>query len=338
MKLLITGGLGFIGSNFIRYILKKYSDYQVINLDKITYAGNPENLRDLEKDSRYKFVKGDICDKELVNDLFSKEKPDAIINFAAETHVDRSILEPDAFIKTDVLGTHNLLESARINKIEKYVQISTDEVYGSIDKGLFTEQSDLKPNSPYSASKTGADLLVRAYFKTFNLPVLITRSSNNYGPYQYPEKLIPLFITNLIEGKKVPIYGDGLNIRDWLYVLDNCSGIDTVLHKGQIGEVYNIGADNEKTNKEITEMILKGVGKDETWIEHVKDRPGHDRRYALDSSKLKKLGWKPEHNFEQAMKETIEWYKNNPDWWKKIKSGEYLEYYKKQYSKSNNTN
>ncbi|GAF76772.1 unnamed protein product, partial [marine sediment metagenome] len=306
MKLLITGGLGFIGSNFIRYILKKYPDYEVINLDKITYCANPENLKDIEKDSRYKFIKGDICDKELVNDLVSKEKPDVIINFAAETHVDRSILEPDAFIKTDIFGTHTLLEAVRNCGIKKYIQISTDEVYGSIEKGLFTEQSDLKPNSPYSASKTGADLLVRAYFKTYNLPVLITRSSNNYGPWQYPEKLIPLFITNLIEGKKVPVYGDGLNIRDWLYVLDNCSGIDMVLHKGKIGEIYNIGADNERTNKEITEIILKGLGKDESSIEYVKDRPGHDRRYALDSTKLKKLGWKPEYGFDQAMKETIE--------------------------------
>jgi len=217
--------------------------------------------------------------------------------------------------------------------IKKYIQISTDEVYGSIEKGLFTEESNLKPNSPYSASKAGADLLVRAYFKTYGLPILITRSSNNYGPYQYPEKLIPLFITNLLEGKKVPLYGDGLNVRDWLYVLDNCSGIDTVLHKGEIGEVYNIGADNEKTNKEITKIILKDLNKDESWIEYVKDRPGHDRRYALDSAKLKKLGWKPKYNFETAMQETINWYKNNLDWWKKIKSGEYLEYYKKQYNK-----
>ena len=331
MKLLITGGLGFIGSNFVRYILKKYPEYQVINLDKMTYCANPENLKDIEDDSRYKFIKGDICDKELVNDLISKEKPDVITSFAAETHVDRSILDPDAFIKTDIFGTHTLLEAVRNHKVGKYIQISTDEVYGSIEKGLFTEESPLKPNSPYASSKAGADLLVRAYFKTYNLPILITRSSNNYGPYQYPEKLIPLFITNLIEGKKVPLYGDGLNVRDWLYVLDNCSGIDTVLHKGKKGEIYNIGADNEKTNKEITEIILKQLGKDESSIEYVKDRLGHDRRYALDSTKLKKLGWKPEYDFEKAMKETIEWYKNNPDWWKKIKSGEYLEYYKKQY-------
>ena len=331
MKLLITGGLGFIGSNFVRYILKKYPDYEIINLDKITYAGNPENLKDVENDPRYKFVKGDICDRELVNDLVSRKKPDAILNYAAESHVDRSILDPDAFIKTDIFGTHTLLEAVRNHKIEKYIQISTDEVYGSIEKGLFIEESPLKPNSPYASSKAGADLLVRAYFKTYGLPVLITRSSNNYGPYQYPEKLIPLFITNLIEGKKVPLYGDGLNVRDWLYVLDNCSGIDTVLHNGKVGEIYNIGADNEKTNKEITEIILKQLGKDESSIEHVKDRPGHDRRYALDYTKLKNLGWKPEYDFEPAIKETIEWYKNNPVWWKKIKSGEYLEYYKKQY-------
>ena len=342
MKLLITGGLGFIGSNFIRHIFKKYPDYKVVNLDKMTYAGNPENLRDIasgpeghpargENDSQYKFVKGDICDKELVNNLVSDEKPDAIINFAAETHVDRSILEPDAFIKTAIFGTYTLLEAVRNYKINRYVQISTDEVYGSIKQGKFVEEDPLKPNSPYASSKAGADLLVRAYFKTYNLPVLITRSSNNYGPYQYPEKLIPLFITNLIEGKKVPLYGDGLNIRDWLYVLDNCSGIDSILHKGEAGEIYNIGADNEKTNKEITEIVLKELGRDKNSIEYVKDRPGHDFRYALDSKKIKKLGWKPEYDFKKAIKETIEWYKNNPAWWKKIKSGEYLEYYRKQY-------
>jgi len=339
MEILVTGGLGFIGSNFIHYILNKYSGlpagkagYKVVNLDKMTYAGNPENLKDIKNHSQYKFIKGDICDKKIVKELVSAEKPDVIINFAAETHVDRSILEPDAFIKTDIFGTHNLLGAVKEYNIKKYIQISTDEVYGSIEKGFFTEENALEPNNPYSASKAGADQLVRAYFKTYNLPVLITRSSNNFGPYQYPEKLIPLFITNLIEDKKVPIYGDGLNIRDWLYVLDNCSGIDTVLHKGEIGEIYNIGADNERTNKEITEIILKELGKDENSIEYVKDRPGHDRRYALDCAKLKELGWEPKYDFEKAMKETINWYKNNPDWWKKIKSGEYLEYYKKQYS------
>jgi len=696
MKLLITGGLGFIGSNFIRYILNKYKNYQVINLDKMTYASNPENLRDIENDPRYKFIKGDICDKELVNKLVSEEKPDVIINFAAETHVDRSILEPDAFIKTDILGAYTLLEAVKRHDINRFLQVScydektqaltteglktykelkksdkvfslnpitqeievkpiekiiiqsyrgemvhfknqridlmvtpnhnmfilntkkklvvetaekayqrsifyfpeghwrgknkkeyfniknhgrvrvkdlmyilgifigdgfiayqekevdtktglpreqflrqsrdkksgrfkeikkqgnyrskchsyriffdipqkdkcrkkvertlsnlgikysaqkgkagehlyftskvwleffsqcgkgasnkhiprwaldyppeylkylleglidsdgynnkiyhtvskrlvsdicelciklnlkpsihlrhtksfiggrkiegsayyifiarttksisrhriklvnyggkvwclkikdnrnfiverggrfdfcgnTDEVYGSIEKGKFTEQSPIKTNSPYSASKAGADLLVLAYFKTYNLPVLITRSSNNYGPFQYPEKLIPLFITNLLEDKKVPLYGDGLNIRDWLYVLDNCKAIDLVLHKGEIGEIYNIGANNEKTNKEITEIILKELGKDKNWIEYVKDRPGHDRRYALNSKKIRKLGWKPEYDFKKAIKETTDWYKDNQSWWKKIKSGEFLEYYKKQY-------
>lgn len=311
-------------------MLNKYPDYEIINLDALFYAGRLENTEDFKDNKHYRFVKGNICDVALVDKLM--QEVDWVINGAAQTHVDRSILDPYEFVKTDILGTHVLLEAARKYNIKKFLHISTDEVYGSIEKGLFTEQSDLKPNSPYSASKTGADLLVRAYFKTYNLPVLITRSSNNYGKFQYPEKLIPLFITNLIEGKKVPVYGDGLNVRDWLYVLDNCSGIDMVLHKGKVGEIYNIGADNEKTNKEITEIILKGLGKDESSIEYVKDRPGHDRRYALDSTKLKKLGWKPKYNFEQAMKETIEWYKNNPDWWKKIKSGEYLEYYKKQYS------
>ncbi len=330
-KILVTGGAGFIGSNFIRHILNKYKHYEVINLDKMTYAGNLENLQDIDNNLRYKFIKGDICDKKLVDNLVAGEKPDAIINFAAETHVDRSILEPDAFIKTDIFGTHTLLEAVRNYKIKRYLQISTDEVYGSIKKGKFIEESLLKPNSPYSSSKAGADLLVRAYFQTYDLPVLITRSSNNYGPCQYPEKLIPLFITNLLEGKKVPLYGDGKNIRDWLYVLDNCSGIDVILHQGEVGEIYNIGADNEKTNKEITEIILKELGRDKSSIEYVKDRPGHDFRYALNSKKIKKLGWEPEHDFKQAIKETIEWYVSNPDWWKKIKSGEYLEYYKKQY-------
>lgn len=328
-RILVTGGCGFIFSNFIRYMLNKYPDYEIINLDALFYAGRLENTEDFKDNKRYRFVKGNICDVSLVDKLV--QEVDWVINGAAQTHVDRSILDPYEFVITDILGTHVLLEAAKKYNIKKFVHISTDEVYGSIEKGKFTEESSLKPNSPYSASKTGADLLVRAYFKTYNLPVLITRSSNNYGPYAYPEKLISLFITNLIEGKKVPLYGDGLNVRDWLYVLDNCSGIDTVLHKGKVGEIYNIGADSEKTNREITEIILKQLGKDESSIEYVKDRPGHDRRYALDSTKLKKLGWKPEYDFEKAMKETIEWYENNPGWWKKIKSGEYLEFYKKQY-------
>ena len=331
MKLLITGGAGFIGSNFIHYILKKYKNYQVVNLDALNYAGNLENLRDIEKDPRYKFIKGDICDERLVHKIFQKEKPDFVVNFAAASHVDRSILEPKEFTRTNILGTHILLEAARKYGIKKFEHISTDETYGTIEKGKFKETDALLPNSPYAASKAGADLLARAYYKTFELPVLITRSSNNFGPYQFPEKAIPLFITNLLEDKKVPLYGDGRNIRDWIYVLDNCAGIDIVLHKGKIGEIYNVGGGNEKTNIEIAKIILKELNKNDSFIEYVKDRPGHDFRYSLDTRKIRKLGWKPKYKFEKAIKETIKWYKENTAWWKKIKSGEYLEYYKKQY-------
>lgn len=330
MNLLITGGAGFIGSNFIRYILNKYPDYKVINLDVLDYAGNLENLRDVKNNPNYAFVKGDICDKRIVDELVSR-RPEAIISFAAKSHVDRSIMEPDDFIKTDMLGTQTLLEAAKKYSIQKFVQISTDEVYGSIEKGSFTEESPLQPNSPYSSSKAGADLMVRAYAQTFGLPVLITRSSNNFGGWQFPEKLIPLFVTNLLEDKKVPIYGDGQQVRDWLYVLDNCEGIDYVLHHGQIGEIYNIGSSNEKTNLEITKIILDQLGKDESCIEYVKDRPGHDRRYSLDSTKLRNLGWQARYEFEEAMAKTVQWYKDNFQWWQPLKSGEYLEYYKKQY-------
>lgn len=318
MKLLITGGAGFIGSNFIHYTLKHHKKDEVVNFDKLTYCGNLENLRDVEKDLRYKFIKGDICDAKLVEKVFQKEKPDFILNFAAETHVDRSIKNPKNFTQTNVLGTHTLLEASRKYNIKKFLQISTDEVYGSIKKGKFKEIDSLLPNSPYAASKAGADLLVRSYYKTFNLPILITRSSNNFGPYQYPEKLIPLFITNILQGKKVPLYGTGLNVRDWIYVLDNCAGIDIVLRKGKIGEIYNIGGGNEKTNLEIAKIILKELGKDESWIEYVKDRPGHDFRYALDTRKIIKLGWKPKYSFEKAIKETINWYKTHQNWWKKL--------------------
>lgn len=319
MKLLITGGLGFIGSNFIRHILNKYSKYKIVNLDKMTYAGNPENLRDVETNPRYKFYKGDICNKKTMNKLASKERLDAIINFAAESHVDRSISNPDTSINTNIFGTCVLLEAVKKYNIEKFIQISTDEVYGSIEKGKFTERSPIQPNSPYSASKASADLIVRAYFKTYNLPVLITRSSNDYGPYQHPEKLIPLFITNLLEAKKLTLHGDGLAVRNWLYVLDNCEAIDLVLHKGEFGEVYNIGSNTEKTNKEITNIILKELNKDSSWIKYVKDRPGQDKRYALDFTKIKKLGWKPKHNFKKAIKETIDWYKKNQGWWQGLK-------------------
>jgi|SRR3989344_5511322 len=317
MKILITGGLGFIGSNFIRHFLKKYPDYEITNLDKMTYCGNPENLSDIEKNKNYSFVKGDICDSSVVKK--SVKGKDVVINFAAETHVDRSIIESGSFVKTDVLGTHTLLEAAKKYNIKKFLQISTDEVFGSIENGSFNENSLLQPNSPYSASKAGGDMIVRAYNKTFGIPALITRSSNNYGPYQYPEKFMPLFITNLLENKKVPLYGDGKNVRDWLFVVDNCEAIDIVFHKGAVGEIYNIGGDCEKKNIDVVKMILKALGKDESHIEYVKDRLAHDRRYSLDSSKIKKLGWKPKTSFEDGLKATIDWYRKNEDWWKPLK-------------------
>jgi len=320
MKLLVTGGAGFIGSNFARYMLDKYKDYKIVNLDKLTYAGNLENIKDLEANGRHSFVKGDICDLRLVEKLVKREEVDVIVNFAAETHVDRSIADPEAFIRTDVFGTYTLLEVARKFSVKKYVQISTDEVYGSIKKGSFSEPSSLAPSSPYSASKAAADLLALAYKTTYELPILITRGSNTYGPYQHTEKLIPLFITNLMENKKVPLYGDGKNVRDWLYVIDHCSGIDTVLHRGNIGEIYNIGASDERTNLEITHMILGELGMTEDMIEFVKDRLGHDRRYSLNCKKLKALGWKPEYSLEKGLKETVKWYTQNMKWWKKIKS------------------
>ena len=320
MKLLVTGGAGFIGSNFIRYIITNYPDDQVINFDKLTYAGNLDNLKDLEQDVRYKFYKGDIADPKAVDQAIGLiDEVDAIVNFAAETHVDRSILSGGSFVQTDVYGTYILLEAVKKHQIKRYIHISTDEVYGSIEKGSFTEDSTLKPNSPYSASKAGGDLQVRAYHKTYGLPVIITRSSNNYGPYHYPEKIIPLFITNAIEGKKLPLYGDGKNVRDWLFVADNCAGIDTVLRKGKVGEVYNIAGEQERTNVEITKLILKELDKPESLIEYVKDRPGHDRRYSLDCSKLKKLGYKPSVDFETGIKRTVAWYLQNKEWWKKIK-------------------
>ena len=317
MNVLVTGGLGFIGSNFIRHMLNKYN-YQIINLDKVTYCGNFENLKDIENNKSYHFVKGDICDKQIVLKL--AQEADAIINFAAESHVDRSIENADEFVKTDILGTYNLLEAAKTFKVKKFIQISTDEVYGSTKKGSFNESDNLQPNSPYSASKAGADLLVRSYIKTHNIPAIITRSSNNFGPYQYPEKLIPLFVTNLLEGKKVPLYGEGLNVRDWIYVLDNCEAIDFILHKGVDGEIYNIGGGSEKTNLEITKLILKEFGKNESRIEKVRDRKGHDFRYSLNCEKINKLGWKPRFKFEKAIKETINWYKKNQEWWKKLKA------------------
>ncbi len=318
MKLLVTGGAGFIGSCFVRHILNKYSDYKVINLDALTYCGNLENLNDVKDNPNYTFVKGNICDKKLVQDLISEV--DCVINFAAESHVDNSIKNPEIFVETNVQGTLNLLQTSKELGIERFLQVSTDEVYGTLGKtGYFYETTPLAPNSPYSASKASADLLVRAYYETYKMPVLNTRCSNNYGPYQYPEKLIPFFISQLFKGEKVPVYGDGLNVRDWLYVYDHCEAIDVVLHKGNVGEVYNIGGHNEKTNLEITHLILKAMGKDESSIKYVEDRLGHDRRYAISNDKItSELGWKPSLTFEEGIRLTIDWYLNNQEWMKNI--------------------
>jgi dTDP-glucose 4,6-dehydratase len=330
-RFLVTGGAGFIGSNYIRYLLKTYDDVEVINLDKLTYAGNLDNLKDVEDHPRYSFVRGDICDDVLVNKIMPEIH--VVVNFAAESHVDRSIGAPDDFIRTDVFGAFVLLEAARRNQVERFIQISTDEVYGSIEEGSFKETDPLMPSSPYSASKAGADRLAYSYYVTYDLPVVITRCSNNFGPYQYPEKLIPLFITNALENKELPIYGDGLNVRDWIYVEDHCEAIDFIYRHGQVGEVYNIGAGNEKTNLEITEYILKKLEKPRSLMVFVKDRLGHDRRYSLDCSKLRELGWSPKTDLEEALDQTIRWYVENRWWWQKLKSGEYLEFYKKNYQR-----
>lgn len=330
-KFLITGGAGFIGSNFIRYMLGKQDDVRIVNLDKLTYAGNPDNLRDIADDKRYRFVKGDICDEKLVDGLV--KDADVVVNFAAESHVDRSIGHPDDFIRTDIFGAFVLLEASRRHGVERFVQISTDEVYGSIEKDFFREGDPLMPSSPYSASKSGADRLAYSYYVTYKLPVVIPRSSNNFGPFQYPEKLISLFVTNALDDKKLPIYGDGENIRDWIYVIDNCEAIEAVMERGGDGEVYNVGGGNEKTNLQITETILRELGKSRDLIMFVEDRKGHDRRYAMSIEKIGKLGWKPRYGFEEAMKETIRWYKENRWWWEKLKNGEYLEYYRKHYKR-----
>lgn len=339
MKILVTGGAGFIGSNFIHYMLEKYPDYYIINLDSLTYCGNLENLKDTEKNPNYKFIKGDIANNQLIDTIVFENKVDYIINFAAESHVDRSIQNPKIFLESNIIGTQNLLEIAKKyhekGQLKKYIQISTDEVYGTLGKtGYFTEKTPLASNSPYSASKAGADLIVRAYHETFHLPINITRCSNNYGPYQFPEKLIPLMINNALNNKKLPVYGDGKNVRDWLHVYDHCTAIDLVLHKGKAGEVYNIGGNNEKENIEIVKLILQYLKKSEDLIEYVEDRLGHDRRYAIDSTKIQKeLGWKPKYTFEIGMKETIEWYLANNDWLNNIISGDYISYYEKMYGK-----
>jgi dTDP-glucose 4,6-dehydratase len=317
LKLLVTGGLGFIGSNFIRLMLGKYPDYHIINLDLQTYAGNMDNLRDIEGSSNYTFYRGDICDRAVVDKVL--QNVDAVVHFAAESHVDRSIDDASAFVRTNVLGTFVLLDCALKQNIQRFIHISTDEVYGSIRIGSFKETDILTPSSPYSSSKAGSDLLARSYFITHKLPVIITRCTNNFGPYQYPEKLIPLFITNLIENKKVPVYGTGKNMRDWIYVDDHCRAVDFVLHKGNAGEIYNIGGGAEKTNLEITENILRMLGKDDSMVEYVKDRPGHDLRYSLDCTKLLRLGWAPGHGFDDALCDTVRWYVENRWWWEKLK-------------------
>ncbi|NPV29968.1 MAG: dTDP-glucose 4,6-dehydratase [Firmicutes bacterium] len=334
MKLLITGGAGFIGSNFIRYILREHPEWEIVNLDKLTYAGNLANLKDVEDNPRYRFVRGDIADRGLVERLFHEEKFDVVVNFAAESHVDRSILDSSPFIETNVKGVQVLLEAAREFEIKKFVQISTDEVYGSLahDDPPCTEESPLLPNSPYSASKAAADLLCRAYHKTYKLPIVITRSSNNYGPYQFPEKLIPLMITNALEDKPLPVYGDGQNVRDWLFVEDNCRAIALVIEKGKPGEIYNIGGGEEKRNIDVVKTILRLLGKPESLITFVKDRPGHDLRYALNTGKmLRELGWQPVVSFEGGLAQTVKWYLENRTWWERVRAGAHLDFMEQWY-------
>ncbi len=331
MRVLVTGGAGFIGSNFIHYIFNNYPDWHITNIDKLTYAGNLENLSAAENQSGYRFIKGDTADRKLVNELLAN-KFEVIVNFAAESHVDRSILDVSPFIETNIIGTQVLLEGIRQHPVEKFIQVSTDEVYGSTDSGKFTEESPLSPSSPYSASKAAADLLCLAYYQTYNLPVLITRSSNNFGPYQFPEKLIPLAVTNALEDKSIPVYGDGLNVRDWIYVEDHCRALDYVIQKGEPGQIYNIAASQEKTNLELIHTLLNILGKSRELITFVKDRPGHDRRYALDISKItRELGWTPLHAFEEALKGTVNWYVSHEPWWRQVKSGEYAKYYERMY-------
>lgn len=316
MKILVTGGAGFIGSNFIQMMFGKYPDVEITNLDKLTYAGNLDNLRDISNPG-YTFIKGDICDPHVVSRAM--KDVDAVIHFAAESHVDRSINDSSVFVTTNVVGTNTLLSCAMESEIDRFIHVSTDEVYGSIDKGSFTEEDILTPSSPYSSSKAGSDLLALSYHITYGLPVFVTRCTNNFGPYQYPEKLIPLFITNLLEGEKVPVYGTGLNVRDWIYVDDHCSGVDFVLKHGRNGEIYNIGGGNEMTNLEITRKILEMLKCDDSMIQFVEDRKGHDLRYSLDCSKLKRLGWKPKYDFDEALENTVNWYKENRRWWEPLK-------------------
>ena len=335
----MTGGCGFIGSNFIRFQLSEYSDLSITNLDKLTYAGNLENLKELESNTGYQFVKGDITDSDFVNSLLKSTDFDAVINFAAESHVDRSILDSGPFIQTNIVGTQVLLDASREHNINRFIQVSTDEVYGSLgSEGLFTEETPIAPNSPYSASKAAADMLVRSYVKTFDLPAIITRCSNNYGPYQFPEKLIPLFISNALEDSPLPIYGTGSNVRDWIHVLDHCRGIDAALRKGEVGQVYNFGGNAEMQNIDITRILLNLLKKPESLIQYVTDRPGHDLRYAIDCQKAEsELGWKPETEFQTGLEATIKWYQENLDWVNRIRSGKYRQYYDQQYGNRLNT-
>src|SRR3989475_3630990 len=330
MRILVTGGAGFIGSHFVRLLLRR-GDTEVINLDALRYSGNLENLRDVEQHPRYAFIQGDICDRALVERVAREHRVEAIVNLAAETHVDRSILEPEGFVKTDVVGTAVLLETAQAMGIKRFVQVSTDEVYGDVPRGRSKESDPLAPRSPYSASKAAGDLLALCYFTTFRLPVMITRGSNTFGPNQYPEKFIPLFVTNALEDQPLPLYGDGLQQRDWLYVEDHCQAIDLILRKGEPGQEYNVGTGEEWPNLEVAEAILGLLGKPRSLLRHVTDRPGHDRRYALNCTKIAKLGWKPRVAFQDALKETVSWYRNNGWWWGKIKSGEFRSYYEKMY-------
>ncbi len=334
-KVLITGGAGFIGSNYIRHALMAHPDWEIWNLDKLTYAGNLANLKDVEHDPRYHFVRGDIADAAVVAKAM-KEGIELIINFAAESHVDRSIQGSQEFLVTGVLGVQTLLDAAKENDVKLFYQISTDEVYGDVEAGAFSDETDpLQPSSPYSAAKAAGDLLVLAYARTHKLPIVISRCTNNYGPYQYPEKMLPLFVTNLLQGKKVPVYGDGQQVRDWLHVGDHCQAIDLILAKGQPGEIYNIGANHqpEHVNLEVTKIILDELGHDELMIEHIPDRPGHDRRYAVATRKIEALGWKPSTDFAEGIRQTVRWYKDHPDWWQPIVSGTFRQYYQAQYQK-----
>ncbi|NCE77815.1 dTDP-glucose 4,6-dehydratase [Turicibacter sp. TS3] len=335
-KILVTGGAGFIGGNFVHYMVDKYPNYMIVNLDALTYAGNLETCQPVEGKPNYKFVKGDIADRKFIFDLFEKEKFDIVVNFAAESHVDRSVTDPEIFIKTNIMGTQVLMDASRAFGVERYHQVSTDEVYGDLPLDrpdlFFTEETPLHTSSPYSASKASADLLVFAYHRTFGLPITISRCSNNYGPYHFPEKLIPLMISRALNDEQVPVYGNGENVRDWLHVYDHCAAIDLILHKGKVGEVYNVGGHNERTNLEVVKTVLKALNKPESLITYVKDRPGHDLRYAIDPQKLEnELGWKPVYTFDTGIKQTIEWYLNNKQWWENIISGEYQNYFEKQY-------